>query len=314
MVILFVFNFIRRAWNAPVSQTDLERGLKQLGLNGQTPLIVHSSLSSLGNMSGGANSVLHALERFSSTLVMPAFTYYTLVWPTQYRNADWPATVSEDGPPFRADSPVSRDIGRIPQMMLERSGALRSMHPALSFVASGKDARMVLGVQTLEHPYAPIGVLEAMDGLVLLLGVDHRSNTSVHYGEYLAGRPQLERWANTQQGVVRTYYPNCSAAFNAIEGSLQTLKTVEIGKAILQVARVSDVVAATKRLIANHPEALLCSYPGCRCQNIRAKIRQDGIHPRRDLRLEEWLGERRIVEEGSTRQEENPTWRVAKSQ
>ncbi len=285
---------MRRAWTPPVTQLDLERAFKQLGLNSATPLIVHSSLSSFGNLIGGANSVLHALERHSSTLVMPAFSYYTLVWPAAYRNEDWPISPGADGPPFRPDSPVSRDIGRIPQAMLERPGVLRSQHPTLSFAARGRDAGLILGVQTLEHPYAPIGVLEQLDGLVLLLGVDHRSNTSVHYGEFVAGRPMLERWANTNDGVVRTFYPNCSAAFNGIEGSLTSLRTLDVGKATLQVARIKDVVASTKRLIANHSEALLCGYPNCRCQNVRTKIRRDGIRPRRDIRLEEWLGGRQL--------------------
>jgi aminoglycoside 3-N-acetyltransferase len=201
LVLGTVLNFMRRALTPPVTQIDLERAFKQLGMNSQTPLIVHSSLSSLGNMLGGANSVLNALERYSNTLVMPAFTYYTLVWPVLYRNEDWPISPGEDGPPFRPDSPVSRDIGRIPQGFLERAGVLRSQHPALSFAARGSDAQMILGVQTLEHPYAPIGVLEQLDALVLLLGVDHRSNTSIHYGEYVAGRPMLERWANTKNGI-----------------------------------------------------------------------------------------------------------------
>ncbi len=285
-----VFNLFRRAWTPAVTHTDFERALKQLGVERTKPLIVHSSLSSLGNLVGGADTAIQVLKSFSSTLVMPAFSYYTLVWPEGQRNDDWPASLTENGPPFRSDSPVSKDIGRIPQSLLELSGTLRSQHPTLSFAAHGSEATQILGVQTLEHPYAPIGVLEHLDASVLLIGVDHRSNTTVHYGEYLSGRPMLERWANTQQGYVKTFYPNCSAAFNAIESSLSTLRTLDLGKATLQVAKVRDVIAATKRLLTNHSEALLCSYPNCRCQNVRNKIRRDGMRPREDIRLEEWLG------------------------
>lgn len=286
---------MRRAWTAPVTQSDLEQTLRQLGVERHRPIIVHSSLSSLGNMIGGTAAVLGALERVSSTILMPAFTYYTLVWPQNQRSEDWPTQPGEDGPPFRSSSPVSRDIGRIPQAMIERYGSLRSNHPALSFVASGNDAQKILGAQTLGHPYAPIGVLAHLDGLVLLLGVDQRSNTSIHYGEYLAGRPLLERWANSQDGIVRTFYPNCSAAFHGIEASLTTLRVADLGKATLQVMSVRDVIAATRRLIANNPEALLCNYPNCRCQNVRRKIRRDGVHPRQDIRLEEWLDKHETV-------------------
>jgi aminoglycoside 3-N-acetyltransferase len=284
-----MLNFVRRAFNPSISQGELERALWNLGLDGSKPLIAHSSLSSFGSVVGGALSVVRALQRHSSSLIMPAFTYYTLVWPQHKRNADWPPHIGEDGPPFRPDSPVSKDIGRIPQTLLERPETRRSSHPALSFAASGREAEAILGVQTLAHPYAPIGVLDELDGWVLLLGVDHRSNTSVHYGEYLAGRPMLERWVNTSQGAVQTFYPNCSAGFNAIETRLTSLRSLEVGKATVQIMKVREVVEVTRQMIARHPEALLCAYPNCRCQNVREKMKREGLHPRRDLQLETWL-------------------------
>jgi aminoglycoside 3-N-acetyltransferase len=285
-----VLNFVRRAWAPPVSQSDLERALWKLGVNGERDAIAHSSLSSFGNVVGGANSVVRALERSARTLVMPAFTYYTLVWPSEHRSDDWPQYVGDDGPPFRADSPVSRDIGRVPQTLLERAGTQRSHHPTLSFMAIGEYAREILRVQTLEHPYAPVGTLYALDADVILLGVDMRSNTAMHYGEYLAGRPMLERWANTAHGAVQTFYPNCSAAFNPIERHLETYRCLELGKANIAVMRVRDVVDTTRRLLERDPYALLCSYQGCRCQAVREKIKRHGMRERRDAILETYLG------------------------
>ncbi|NJK43425.1 MAG: AAC(3) family N-acetyltransferase [Pleurocapsa sp. SU_196_0] len=287
-----MLNFVRRAWAPPVSQSDLERTLWKLGVTGERVAIVHSSLSSFGNVVGGASAVVKALEHASSTLVMPAFTYYTLVWPSEHRSEDWPQFVGDDGPPFRADSPVSRDIGRVPQTLLERAGTQRSSHPALSFVALGANANEILRTQTLEHPYAPVGALYALDADVILLGVDMRSNTAMHYGEYLAGRPMLERWANTPSGAVRTYYPNCSAAFNPIERHLETFRSVELGKGNVAVMRVRDVVDTTRRLLERDPYALLCSYQNCRCQSVREKIKRQGMKPRRDTLLETYLGSR----------------------
>ncbi len=281
-----MLNFVRRAWAPPVSQADLERALWKLGVDGKRDAIVHASLSSFGNVVGGAAGLVRALGHATTTLVMPAFTYYTLVWPPLERNSDWPAFTGDDGPPFTATSPVSRDIGRVAQTLLETPGSSRSMHPALSFVAHGARAEEILNVQTLSHPYAPIGVLYALDAEVILLGVDHRSNTAMHYGEYLAGRPLLERWANTPHGPVKTYYPNCSAAFNPIERHLQTLRTLEVGKAQVAVMRLRDVVDTTRRLVERDPYALLCSYQNCRCQTVREKIKREGLRPRRDAILE----------------------------
>ena len=294
-----MLNFGRRAWAPPVSQGDLERALWKLGLDGSRDAICHSSLSSFGNVVGGASGIVKALGNAARTVVMPSFTYYTLVWPPAQRSADWPQFLGDDGPPFTSTSPVSRDIGRVSQVLLEHGGSSRSMHPALSFVARGSMASEILSVQTLTHPYAPIGVLYALDADVLLLGVDHRSNTAMHYGEYLSGRPMLERFANTPQGAVRTFYPNCSAAFNPIERHLTSLRSVDVGKASIAVMSVRDVVDTTRRLVERDPYALLCSHSNCRCQSVRDKIKREGLHARRDSILETYLGQ--AVAERSSR-------------
>ena len=295
-----MLNFVRRAWAPPVSQADLERALWKLGVDGSKDAIVHASLSSFGNVVGGALGVVKALGHAVRTVVMPSFTYYTLVWPANERSADWPRFLGDDGPPFTSASPVSRDIGRVSQALLEHGGSSRSMHPALSFVAQGAKAAEILGVQTLMHPYAPIGVLYALDADVILLGVDHRSNTAMHYGEYLAGRPMLERWANTPQGAVKTFYPNCSAAFNPIERHLTSLRSTDVGKASVSVMRVRDVVDTTRRLVERDPFALLCSYSNCRCQAVRDKIKREGLHARRDAILETYLGSAALTERSSS--------------
>ena len=281
-----MLNFVRRAWSGPVNPGELDRALGLLGLDGSRGAIVHSSLSSFGYLSGGAPTILETLRKRVSTIVMPAFTYYTLAWPSSQRQADWPKNLPPDGPRFRPDSPVSPDIGKVSQMMLDRLAPKRSSHPALSFIALGPHEQSVLDAQSLENPYGPIGVLYTLDADVILLGVDHRSNTTIHYGEYLAGRPLLDRWVSSMDGVQHTYFPNCSAAFNAIQGRLDTLETIDVGKTVVSRMRVRDVVDTTVRMLQHNPEALLCSYSGCRCQTVREKVRKSGLNPRHDWVLE----------------------------
>ena len=277
-----MLNLIRRAWNAPVHAGDLERALASLGLDGTRDAIAHASLSAFGYVNGGAPAVVDALRATVRTLVVPAFTYYCLVWPEDQRRPDWPRHPAPDGPPFRPDSPVSPDIGRVPQVLLESYGAVRSGHPALSFAGLGERAGAVLATQSLQHPYAPIGALYRLDAVVLLLGVDQRSNTTIHYGEYLAGRPLLDRFANGPDGVQHTFFPNCSAGFNVIEPHLSTLRTAEVGRASVSVMAVRDVVDTTMRLLRRDPEALLCDYSNCRCQAVRDRVKRVGLTPRRE--------------------------------
>ena len=281
-----MFNFVRRAWNQNITANDLERALNQLGVGQHKDVIAHSSLSAFGFVQGGAPTMIDVLRRNARTVVMPAFTYYTLVWPTNKKSSDWPPYPPADGPTWQSDSAVSHDIGRIPQQFLEVYQAVRSSHPALSFASLGQNTNQILSSQTLEHPYAPIGMLYALDADIVLLGVDHRSNTTIHYGEYLAGRPMLERYAQFRGELTRTFFPNCSAAFNAIQGHLSTLEVVSVGKTQVQRMSVRDVVDATVKMLARDPEAMLCNYNGCRCQHVRDKIRKHGVHPNQDAKLE----------------------------
>ncbi|ULH15790.1 AAC(3) family N-acetyltransferase [Deinococcus sp. KNUC1210] len=261
-----MLNLARRVHVTP---RQLDEGLSALGLDGSQHVIVHSSLKSFGLLEGGASTLLHELGRHTATLAAPAFSYQTLL-----RGPDSPIHAQ-----FHRDTRVSRDIGRLPQSMVEQSEALRSSHPALSFVALGQEAAFITGQQSLGSPYAPIGALYDLDGYALLIGVDHSSNTSIHYGEHVAGMPLLTRYVPQNGVAVPSAFPNCSADFETLAPYLQP-STVYVGKSRLRLYRVRALVDATVRLLTQDPEALLCTYPSCRCQQVRQMVRQQGLHPR----------------------------------
>ena len=266
-----MLNMMRRP---QVTAPMLAEGLAALGLSGQ-PAIVHASLRSFGHLEGGAVTLLGELERRTSTLVAPAFTYATLL-----RSATSSIYAS-----FNRDTRVSRDIGRLPQLMVERRDARRSFHPALSFVALGEAAQRVVEAQSLVNPYGPIGALYDLDAVSLLLGVDHSSNTSLHYGEYLAGVPLLTRYVPLDQQVVPISFPNCSADFENIAPHLRG-QHVTLGRAHLSAYRVRELVDGVRHFLATNPEGLLCNYPACRCQEVRRSIRAAGLTPRPHTKLE----------------------------
>lgn len=251
-----------------VTAQQLARAFEELGLGGQHA-IVHASLRSFGQIEGGAATLLGELLRSAATLSAPAFTYSTLL----------PTPTSNPYNQFHPGLRVSRDIGRLPQQMVEHPAMHRSFHPALSFVALGDEARYITESQSLESPYSPIGALYDLDGLALLLGVDHSSNTSIHYGEYLAGMPLLTRYVPLGGRVVPTSFPNCSADFEHIAPYVQGRKVV-VGRATLQAYRVRDLVDGAMQLLRHNPEGLLCSHVHCRCREVRKRVRAEGLHPR----------------------------------
>ncbi|MEF2277534.1 AAC(3) family N-acetyltransferase [Deinococcus sp. YIM 134068] len=261
-----MLNLLRKP---PVTPADLDEGLAALGLDGSQHAIVHASLKSFGQVEGGARAMVDTLAGRAATVVAPAFTYGTLL-----RHATSPVHAR-----YRRDLRVSRDIGRVPQDLVERAEAVRSFHPTLSFIALGQEAERITGVQTLSSPYAPIGALYDLDGFALLMGVDFGSNTTVHYGEHVAGMPLLTRYVPIDGEVRPTAFPNCSADFERMAPHVHA-RSVRVGGSTLRLYRVRDLVDATVAALTRDPELLLCTAPGCRCQEVRRLVRQRGLTPR----------------------------------
>jgi aminoglycoside 3-N-acetyltransferase len=116
-------------------------------------------------------------------------------------------------------------------------------------------------------------VLAGADGWVLLLGVDHTVNTSIHYAEKLAGRRQFLRWALAQKQITACPgFPGCSNGFNQIETTLNglTIRT-RIGKAEVQAIPLAPLLQIVADLVAEDHQALLCNNPECdRCLAVRS--------------------------------------------
>ncbi|MFD2608438.1 AAC(3) family N-acetyltransferase [Deinococcus taklimakanensis] len=263
-----MLNLQRRA---AVTPRQLDEGLAALGLDGSQQLIVHASLKSFGHLEGGARTVVDALGARAATVVAPAFTYATLLnRPTSTVHAR-----------FHRGSRVSRDIGKVAQELVERPEARRSFHPTLSFIALGQEAQRVTAAQSLNSPYQPVGALYDLDGYALLMGVDFGSNTTIHYGEHLAGVPLLTRYVPLDDQVLPTAFPNCSSDFDNLAPELRLkMRSVQVGQATLRLYRVRDLVDTTVSFLQRDPEGLLCTHRTCRCQEVRQRIRQEGLTPR----------------------------------
>src|SRR3990172_3823508 len=60
---------------------DIVLGLREIELNHNSRIIFHASLSALGRVSGGAETVVGALTSVCSLVMAPTFTYQTLIVP-----------------------------------------------------------------------------------------------------------------------------------------------------------------------------------------------------------------------------------------
>jgi aminoglycoside 3-N-acetyltransferase len=257
-----------------ISSSDLKTGLAKLGLT-KSLVIAHASLKAFGNIEGGAETMLNALLDSVRGIIMPTFTYMTMLNPDvgPARNGityGSETNLNKMAEMFHPDMPVDKMMGVLPEVLRKHPKAKRSMHPIQSFAGIRADA--ILNTQTIYNPLAPIGALADADGWVLLLGVDHRVNTSIHYAEKLAGRLQFIRWALVQDRVVECPgFPGDSEGFEAIAPAVEKYtRRVNIGNALVQAVHLKSLIKVVMGQLQENPFALLCQRPDCeRCTAVR---------------------------------------------
>jgi aminoglycoside 3-N-acetyltransferase len=278
---------------------EIKTAFDNLGLN-DMPVIAHTSLRSFGEVEGGAPMVVQAFIDSFAAVIMPSHTYKTMIVP---RSGPENNAMDYGAPdPFNANPeffthfmPADVLMGVIPEALRQRSGAKRSSHPILSF--TGFNADEMLTAQTLKEPLAPIQALADQNGWVVLAGVDHTVNTSMHLAEKLAGRRQFIRWALVRDALTRpaplkvaghSYastavnerivecpgFPGCSAGFQAIARDLQSsTRRVTAGKSAIQAVPLAALFHAVISKINQDPKALLCFDPSCaRCNTVRMSL------------------------------------------
>jgi len=254
---------------------ELKSAFDELGLANK-PVIAHASLRSFGYIQGGADTVLRAmLASFEGSIIMPTHTYQTKIVPDvgppnngiTYGSGQEMNKMAE---PFHPSMRADPMMGILPETLRNHPFATRTAHPILSF--SGINAGAALNTQTLYDPLAPIGALSEEDGWVLLLGVDHTVNTSIHYAEKLTGRKQFIRWALVDDRVVECpNFPGDSSGFQAIEEYVKAdTRRVDVGKAFIQAVPLKRLFDEVVELVKKEPLALLCEREDCeRCTAVR---------------------------------------------
>ena len=151
------------------TERQLTADLRKLGVKEGMDLMVHSSLSKIGQVEGGADTVVDALLAAigrSGTLMMPSFNHGAA----------------------RVYNPMTTPTinGAIADAMWRRREAARSLHPSHAVAAIGPKAEAYC-IDHLEagiwEQDSPIGRLIHGGGYILALGVDHWSSTAYHVAE-----------------------------------------------------------------------------------------------------------------------------------
>lgn len=165
-----------------------------------------------------------------------------------------PSWTGDDDEPFDPlTTPAADDLGVVSATFWRMPGVLRSHH-AQAFAAAGPLAEAIIRdpLPLPPHiPESPVGRVLELDGQILLLGVGHEANTTIHLAEILADVPYRSRRYCTivENGVRRRieYAENdcCCERFALVDEWLRAhgkQREGPVGHALARLIRARDIV------------------------------------------------------------------------
>lgn len=198
---------IKNTVDGPITKESLKKDLAAIGVKPGMVLLAHTSLSTIGWVSGGPVAVIQALEevlRPGGTLVMPTHSS-DLSDPEEWSNPpvpeDWKDIIRQTMPAFDPEFTPTRGMGRIAETFRNQREVIRSNHPHMSFAARGKFASLITGNHSLDFSLgdgSPLARIYDLKGWILLLGVGQDQNTSLHLAEHRAdfeGKKEISQGA-----------------------------------------------------------------------------------------------------------------------
>jgi aminoglycoside N3'-acetyltransferase len=242
--------------------------LEALGVQRGGVLLAHCSFRAVRPMEGGPAGLIQALRDAlggEGTLVMPSWT-------------------DDDDSPFDpARTPAAHALGIVPDTFWRLAGVLRSDHPFALAAAGPRASEIVSGPLPIppQAPGSPIDRVRALDGQLLLIGVGHDTNTTLHLAELIAGVPYgVPKHVTVREGGAsrRVDYAendHCCAGFSRVDGWLRERglqREGPVGHAEARLARSRDVVDVALERLREDPLVFLCAAEaGCEeCDAARA--------------------------------------------
>jgi aminoglycoside 3-N-acetyltransferase len=235
----------------------IKEELVRCGLRNGDKVLLHSSLSSMGHVEGGAEAVVDA---FLDVL----------------------------GPEGTLVVPVFGALGILTDNVKNRPEAVISDCPKGTVAAIGADAEFICKdhwkAETAHGHGTPYLKLAELGGYICLLGVDQDRNTTLHSVEALLELPYL----NTTTGIVETpdgpiekswkYYPGPHRDFIGLDCLLREsgiMQVSKIGNAVVRLMRSQDMIDLLLEVGKDDPAFCLCENPACAdCVRQRAAIRK----------------------------------------
>ena len=152
------------------TKDDLKRDIENLGIKSDDTLLIHSSMKAIGQVEGGADTVLVAFMEYMNKglLIMPTHSWNT---------------INKDNNVF---DPLKEPscVGILTNLFMKRSGVTRSWHPTHSVAAYGRESKdYTTGEENTRTPCPRTGCwgkLYDRSAKILFLGCPMIRNTFIH--------------------------------------------------------------------------------------------------------------------------------------
>ncbi len=226
------------------TKDDLKKALAGMGLKNNEAIMIHSSMKAIGEVEGGADTVVDALmEYFKDGLLMvPTHTW---------------AQMSVEHNIFDPDKEPSC-VGIITNILRKREGVVRSLHPTHSIAAYGASAwEYIEGEENCKTPCAPGGCwdrLRAVKAKILLVGVTHIRNTFIHAIEE---NFNITRRFTPEPGLFKVVMPDGSLKDTLVHRHYNP-KTAHISESYDKLMEALFETGAAKKVSFGDAECILC--------------------------------------------------------
>jgi aminoglycoside 3-N-acetyltransferase len=251
-----------------VSQATLAMQLVDLGVEPDGVLLVHTSFSRIRPVDGGPQGVIAALRHAigaQATLVMPSMS-------------------DDDDYPFDPKTTRCTSMGVVADTFWRLPGVLRSNSPH-AFAALGPRAVDITADHPVDVPHgvnSPVGRVHQLNGQILLWGVGHDANTTIHLAESVGGERYRRRKYATViergQPVRRPYdeIDHCCEKFNLVDEWLEVKglqRRLVVGHAEARLFRSRDLIHVVLERL-REDENVFLHPPGIdvECDEARASL------------------------------------------
>lgn len=170
------------------TKDEIILSLKKSGIDPKGVLLVHSSMRAIGEVDGGADTVIDAFMEYmrDGLLLFPTHT--------------WSESNNKEGIYDPTTEPSC--IGVLTNIFRKREGVVRSLHPTHSVAAIGRGAKeFIEGEEKRTTPCSREGVLGRLydiEAQILFLGCDLTRNTYIH---------GVEEWNDIPKRLTVEYSP-----------------------------------------------------------------------------------------------------------